>query len=115
MCADADVVKYRQVREQSDILKRPTNADFRDPVRWTREDAHAFHQDVTRARLVEPRQAIEQSCLAGAIWPDQTKNLPLAHLERNAVQRDDATEHDLDVTDGEKIAWYGEHLCRLDC
>ena len=69
----------------------------------------ALHQDVARARLIEPAEAIEQRGLAGAVRPDQAEDLALLHVERHAIQRDDAAEHDADVANREqgsgRIRW----------
>src|SRR6202043_2872424 len=73
------------------------DADFGDPVRRARQDALALHQDVAGARLVEPGEAVEQRGLAGAVRADQAEDLALMHVERHAIQRDDAAEHDADV------------------
>ena len=56
------------------------------------------------ARLVEPGEAVEQRGLAGAVRPDQAEDLALVHVERDAVQRDDAAEHDADVANREQGA-----------
>ena len=61
------------------------------------QDRLAFQQNVAFARLIESAQAIEQRRLAGAIRSDQPENLPALHVEGDAVQRDDAAEHDADV------------------
>jgi hypothetical protein len=97
MSADADVVEHREIGKQCDVLEGAADADFGDPVRRPRQDAHPFHQDVARARLIESREAIEERGLAGAVGPDQTEDLALMHVERHAIQGDDAAEHDADV------------------
>ena len=97
MGADADVVDHRQIGKQRDVLEGAADADLGDPVRRPLQDAHAFHQDVAGARLIEPGEAIEQRGLAGAVRPDQAEDLALMHVEGHAVQRDDAAEHDADV------------------
>ena len=91
-----------RLAKQSDVLEGAADADFGDPVRRPLQDALAFHQDVAGARLVEPAQAIEQRGLAGAVRPDQAEDLALMHVERHAVQRDDAAEHDADVANREQ-------------
>src|SRR5207253_4051139 len=57
--------------------------------------------DVSALRRVEPAQAVEERRLAGAVRPDEADDLPLAHVERDAVERDDATEADGEVANGE--------------
>ena len=102
MGADPDVVEHRKIGEQSDVLEGAADADFGDPVRRPRQDALALHQDVAGARLVEPAQAVEERGLAGAVRPDQAEDLALFHVERYAVQRNDAAEHDADVANREQ-------------
>src|SRR6266567_8648005 len=81
MGADADVVHYRKIGKQRDVLEGAANADLGDAVRWSLEDADAFHQDVAGARLVEPGEAVEQCGLAGAVRSDQAEDLALMHIE----------------------------------
>jgi hypothetical protein len=80
MGADQNVVEHRKIGEQRDVLEGTADADFGDPVRRPPQDALAVHQD-----------------LAGAVRSDQAKDLALMHVERDAVQRNDAAEHDADV------------------
>ena len=102
MGADADIVEHGKVWKQRDVLERPPDADLGDPVRRPRQNAAAFHQDVAGGRLIQPAQAVEQRGLAGAIRADQSEDLSLVHVERHAGERDDAAEHDVDVTHREQ-------------
>ena len=49
------------------------------------------------AERVEPRQAVEERGLAGAVRADQADDLPARDVERDAVERDDAAEAHRDV------------------
>jgi len=69
------------------------------------------HQDIAGAWLVEPRETIEQGGLAGAIRPDQAENLALMHVEGDAIERDDAAEHDADVADRKQGVLSLRELC----
>src|SRR5690606_6460647 len=75
-----------------------------DAMRGPGEDALAIHQNVAATRLIEPAEAVEERCLAGAVGSDEAEDLPLPHVERHAVQRDDAAEYHADVADGEQRA-----------
>jgi hypothetical protein len=97
MGADPNVVEDREIWKQRDVLEGAPDADFGDPVRPPPQDALAFQQNVARARLVEPAQAVEERGLAGAVRSDQAQDLALMHVERYAIQRNDAAEHDTDV------------------
>src|ERR1700730_1079986 len=75
------------------------------------QNALAFHQDIAGAWLVEPRETIEEGGLAGAIRPDQAENLALMHVEGDAIERDDAAEHDADVADCKQGVLSLRELC----
>src|ERR1700732_2808758 len=59
MGAEPNVVADRKIEKQRDVLEGAADADFGDPVRRALQDTQAFHQDVARARLVEPAETIE--------------------------------------------------------
>ena len=42
--------------------------------------------------FVEPGEAIEQRCFAGSVRADEAGDLSVAHIERDPIQRDDATK-----------------------
>jgi len=111
MRADADVVHHRKVRKQRDVLEGAADADLGDPVRRPRQDARALHQDVAGRRLVEPRQAVEERRLAGAVGADQSEDLALVHVEGHTVERNDAAEHDADVANREQGRCPLRELC----
>ena len=95
--ADPDIVEHREIGKQRDVLEGAADADFGDLVRRAGQDALALEQDIALAGLIEPGEAIEERGLAGAVRSDQAEDLALVHVERHAVQRDDAAEHDADV------------------
>ncbi len=111
MPADADVVAHRQAREQRHVLEGASDADLGDLRGLTAENAHAFHQNVALARLIEPAQTIEQRRLACAVRTDQAKDLTLLHLERHAIQRHDAAEHDAETLDREQRPRLNVQIC----
>jgi hypothetical protein len=100
--ADADVVAHGEAREQRNVLERAADADLCNLLRLILEDAGPLHQDLALARLIEPAQAVEQRRLARAVRSDQAQDLALLHIERHAIQRNDATEHDAHVANGEQ-------------
>jgi hypothetical protein len=109
--ADAHIVEHREIGKQRYVLEGAADADLGDPVRRPPEDAPAFHQDVAGARLIKPAQAVEQRGLAGAVRSDQAEDLALMHVEGDAVQRDDAAEHDADVADRQQGILSLRELC----
>ena len=56
-------------------------------------------------------QAVEQGGLAGAVRPDQAEDRTLVHVEGDAVQGDDAAEHDADVANREQGSIALRELC----
>ncbi len=94
MSADADVVTHGEARKQRDVLKRAADAGFGDLRRLAVQNALALQQDISLARLIEPAQTVEERRFTGAVRTDQAQNSALLHVERHAVQRNDAAEHD---------------------
>ena len=66
------------------------------------EERLAVELDLARVGLVEARDDVERGRLAGAVRPDQPGDVPLLHVERDAVEGDDASEAKRDVPDGEE-------------
>jgi hypothetical protein len=62
----------------------------------------ALKLDVTAIGRVEAAQAVEQCRLARAVRADQAEDLALCEVERDAVQRDDATEPQCNIADIEQ-------------
>ena len=52
----------------------------------------AVQADIAAARAVEPAQAVEQGCLAGAIRPDQAHDPAARNPEGHFVESDDAAK-----------------------
>ncbi len=80
---------------------------LRDAVGRPPEKGTAFEKDVAGCRLVEPRQAVEQRCLARAVGTDQSEDLAALKPKGYFVKRDNASE-----AHG-KIAHFKQGLCRL--
>jgi len=81
------VVEDRQAPEQPDFLKRTRKPEPRAPVRRQSNEIDAVEDDTTRIRLMDPAHQVEQRRLAGAIGPDDRKNLAVADIKRNLAQR----------------------------
>jgi len=62
-------------------------------------------------RLIQPREAVEERGLAGAVGADQAEDLALEHVEGHAVERDDSAEHDADVANREQGRCPLRELC----
>ncbi len=56
------------------------------------EQRHAVERDVAAIALVEPRDAVEERGLAGAVRADQADDAPGRDIEGDPVKGDDAAE-----------------------
>jgi hypothetical protein len=68
------------------------SATFWDRVTRLVEDRAALEQDVAGIRHVKTRQAVEECGLAGAVGADQAGDPARRHVERHAVEGNDAAE-----------------------
>ena len=99
---DLDVVEHAHVVEQRHVLERPADADFRNGVAGLAEDRASFKEDVAAVGDVEPREAIEERRLAGAVGADEADDLPRRNVKRYAVEGDNAAEAHRDVLNAQK-------------
>ena len=88
----ANVVQHAHGLEELDVLEGAGHPAADDPVRRSAQDALAVEEHVTGLRLVEARDHVESRRLAGAVRPDQPRDLTFLDLERHLVERDDAAE-----------------------
>ena len=106
--AHEHVLEHGHRPEELDVLERardPLAARSGAPAR--RRSDSPSKLDLARVRLVEPRDDVERRRLAGAVRADQARDVPCSHVERHAVESDDASEAERDVPDGEQ-----SHLAR---
>src|SRR5213594_283190 len=99
--ADHHVLEHGERREQREVLEGAADAEVGDAVRRQRQQRAVAEADVPPLWRVEPAQAVEQRRLAGAVGADEPDDLALGHVEGDAVERDDASEADGEITDGE--------------
>src|SRR5439155_14110590 len=78
--------------EELDVLERAGDALAHDPVRRAAQERLAVEGDFAGVRLVEARDDVERRRLARAVRADEPRYLPLLHLERDAVEGDDAAK-----------------------
>src|SRR4029453_17181310 len=100
--SDLDVLADGHRLEQLDVLERARDPASDDSVRRSSEQPLAVERDLPRVGLVEPRDHVERGRLAGAVRPDQARDLALLDLERHVVESDDAAESPRDVLELEK-------------
>src|SRR5476651_2463358 len=98
VATDLNVVEHRQAIEQGHVLEGTADADGRDVMARTLQDRLALEQHVAAVGRIEATEAIEERGLAGAVRADQARDLPREHVERHAVERDDAAKADRYVT-----------------
>ena len=104
MAAQHHIVLDGHGAEQRQVLKGAADARCGDAVPGDGEQGAAVEHDLPALAGVEPRQAVEQRGLAGAIGPDQARDLPRGDVERDAVERHDAAEMHRHAADGQQAA-----------
>ena len=95
--ADEHVLEDGHRPEELDVLERPRDPLADDLVGRRLEDRGAVEQHLAGVRLVEPRDDVERRRLAGAVRPDQPRDVPFLDVERDAVESDDSAEAQGDV------------------
>ena len=90
--ADQHVVEHRHGAEQRQVLERPTDTERSDAVARNAKQGPSAEYDVAAVALVEARQAVEESGLAGAVGADQSDDAIGRDVKRNIVERDDPPE-----------------------
>ena len=112
VAADHDVFQHREAIEQRDVLEGAADPLGGDAVAGNGQQGAALEQDVAGTGLVEPAQAVEQGCLAGAVRADQPDDLSGMNVEADLVQRHDATEAYSDVPHAEQWFLHAQTLPR---
>ena len=116
MLGDEHVFKYRQGREQADVLEGTGDALLGDSVRGGGEDLRkhtlvlpliellhsalgvVFHHGLSQkgdppvGGLIHSGDAVEGGGLAGAVGADQTNGFSLVHIEVQAIHGHQAAE-----------------------
>src|SRR5881296_3420896 len=102
MDPDHDVLQHRHARKEREVLEGTADAERRHAMGAGAHDGLALEEQVALIGRVEPAHAVEQRGLAGAVGTDEADDLPVGHVEGDAVQRHDASESHGDVTNGEE-------------
>ena len=97
MCADQDVVAHAHVAEQCDVLEGAADAKSGHAVAAQVLERAALEQDVAVGEAIEAADAVEQRCLARAVWPDQATDLGRSDIERHTAKCDHAAEAHRDL------------------
>src|ERR1019366_2451845 len=72
--------------------------------RAMRGDVQSFDSNASRLRLQDAENHVDGGGLTGPVGTEETDDLPAAHVERNAIYRDD-------LAIGLAQFPYGENLC----
>src|SRR5436309_10150572 len=102
MDPDHDVLQHRHARKEREVLEGAADGARRHAMGGGAHDGLALEEQVALIGRVEPAHAVEQRGLAGAVGTDEADDLPVGHVEGDAVQRHDASESHGDVTNGEE-------------
>ena len=100
--ADQHVLQDGEAAAQFDILKRPRDAPCGDGVGRHTQERTAVEEYVAFGGTVEPRDAIEDGGLAGAVRADQRVDRALGDLHREVTERAQAAEANADITQCEE-------------
>src|SRR5437762_11821304 len=104
---------HAERREEREVLEGAADAEGGDAVRRQPQQRAAAEADVAALRRVEPAQAIEERRLPGAVGADEPDDLAVGHVERDAVERDNAPEAHGEVADGQNGLERHGHLLAL--
>src|SRR5208283_2517157 len=80
-----DVFQHRHVADDLHDLKCAHDAELTDDVRSLVRNVLALEKDPALVQAVESGDTTEERALACTVGPDDTNNLPTAHLERDVL------------------------------
>ena len=90
--ASRDIFQRRHRRQHAHELKSAGDALSGDVAGAAAGDRFAVNADLARGRFQRAGNQIHHRGLAGAVRPDQAKDLPFGKLERHIVDRDETAE-----------------------
>jgi hypothetical protein len=94
-----DILQHRHGLEQGEILERAPNPERRDMIGSQRQERPIFEKDFSAGWGIQPAEAVEEGRFARTVRADEADNVPLCHIKRDVIQRDDAPELDCQVLD----------------
>ncbi len=97
MAADHHVLEHRHRAKEGQVLERAPDAERGNAVPRHAKERAAGERDVTALARVEPRDAVEERGLAGAVRADQADDAALRDDEGHAIEGHDAAETHGDV------------------
>ncbi len=102
VAAEQEVLQDRGVLEELDVLEGARDAAPGDLVRRHARDVLVAEDEPARARIVDPRDEVEDGRLAGAVRTDDREDLALRDVEAHAVDGANAAEVDHEPVRGEE-------------
>ena len=81
MLGDQDVVEDRQIREETDVLEGPGDAELRNGIRRDAAEVAVVELHGTGGRGVDAGDAVERRRLTGTVRADQGDDLAAVDLE----------------------------------
>jgi hypothetical protein len=112
VAAEQQVVEHGHLREQLDVLERAGNPQLGDLVGTQTLDALALPADVADLRDVHLADRVEDRRLAGAVRPDDRKQLTFVDGERDVVDRHDAPKPQLNPVNDQQFIVHDNHRLR---
>jgi hypothetical protein len=121
MTAQHEVIHSGHVREKFDVLKCPRNSLFGNLVGPQLGNGFSLEEDLSRIRLVNSADAIEDGGFPSPIGSDDGINGPFLHFEADITQRSDSAKRDGEIFNFEnrfhslmrKLIRVGEALASL--
>jgi len=102
MTAYQDIVKHRHLFKQGYILERPGYSQSSPSMGFKCGNVLPFKSDGAKLRMVEATYTVKQGGLSGTIRADYSKQLSLADVKRNTVQRGNTTKTKSYIVAGKK-------------
>ena len=81
MLGDEDVIEDRQIREETDVLEGPGDAELRDGIRGVATKIAAAELHGAGGRGIDPGDAVERGRFTGTVRADQGDDLAAVDLE----------------------------------
>ena len=113
MPGDQYVIEDRQIREETDVLEGPGDAELRDGIRSVATKIAAAELYGAGGRGIDAGDAVERGRLTGTVRADQGDDLAAVDLKREAIDRAYAAELHDDVLHLEDIFFHLIHTFPL--
>ena len=89
--------RHRHAAKQREILERARHTARRNAVRLEPDYFLAEQIHAAGLRAIEAGDHVDHAGLAAAVGSDQAENLPFGNVQRDFLERAQATERELDI------------------